>query len=144
MTIVTIIDNSNKDNSVWWGDLTWPKKTFAMLWHLRHWLQYRQLRTSIHDDLCYLTINCDTGQHSQFLRCLKILKHVFLAALFFETHIVSFCVFSLQVKQLWAKIGLLNWPVAQICSKWDIFQAGKLKTTSMSLLWTRNRDKNQL
>ena len=26
MTIVTIIDNSNKDNSVWWGDLTWPKK----------------------------------------------------------------------------------------------------------------------
>ena len=31
-----------------------------------------------------------------------------------------------------------------ICSKWDIFQAGKLKTTSMSLLWTRNRDKNQL
>ena len=24
--IVTIIDNSNKDNSAWWGDLTWPKK----------------------------------------------------------------------------------------------------------------------
>ena len=23
----------------------------------------------IHDNLCYLTINCDTGQHSQFLRC---------------------------------------------------------------------------
>ena len=24
----------------------------------------------VHDNLCYLTINCDTGQHSQFLRCL--------------------------------------------------------------------------
>ena len=39
------------------------------LWYLRHWLQYRQLRTWFHDNLCYLTINCDTGQHSQFLRC---------------------------------------------------------------------------
>ena len=39
------------------------------LWHLRHWLQYWQLRTWIHDNLCCLTINCDTGQHSQFLRC---------------------------------------------------------------------------
>ena len=50
-----------------WPDLT--KKNFAMLWHLRHWLQYRQSRTWIHDNLCYLTINCDTGQHSQFLQC---------------------------------------------------------------------------
>ena len=40
------------------------------LWHLRHWLKYWQLRTWNHDNLCYLTINCDTGQHSQFLRCL--------------------------------------------------------------------------
>ena len=39
------------------------------LWHLRHWLQFWQLRTWIHDNLCHLTINCDTGQHSQFLRC---------------------------------------------------------------------------
>ena len=37
--------------------------------HLRHWLQFWQLRTRIHDNLWYLTINCDTGQHSQFLRC---------------------------------------------------------------------------
>ena len=28
-----------------------------------------QLRTWIHDNLCYLTSNCDTGQHSRFLRC---------------------------------------------------------------------------
>ena len=34
------------------------------LWHLRHWLQFWQLRTWIHDNLCYLTINCDTGKHS--------------------------------------------------------------------------------
>ena len=37
---------------------------------LRHWLQFWQLRTWIHDNLCYLTIKSDTGQHSQFLRCL--------------------------------------------------------------------------
>ena len=39
------------------------------LWHLRHWLQHWQLRTWNHENLCYLTINCDTVQHSQFLRC---------------------------------------------------------------------------
>ena len=38
-------------------------------------LQYWKLRTWINDNLCYLTINCDTGQHSQFLRCLKVLSH---------------------------------------------------------------------
>ena len=38
---------------------------------LRHWLQYWQLRTWINDNICYLTINCDTGQHSQFLGCLS-------------------------------------------------------------------------
>ena len=36
---------------------------------LRHWLQFWQLRTWIHDNLCYLTIKSDPGQHSQFLRC---------------------------------------------------------------------------
>ena len=39
------------------------------LWHLRHWLQFWRLRTWIHDNLCYLTIKSDIGQHSQFLRC---------------------------------------------------------------------------
>ena len=28
------------------------------------------------DNLCYLTINCDTGQHSQFLRCFNTLSQV--------------------------------------------------------------------
>ena len=59
-----------------WPDLT--KKTFAMLWHLRHWLQYSQLRTWIHDNLCYLTINCDTGQHLQFLRCFTITSQIYI------------------------------------------------------------------
>ena len=40
------------------------------LWHLRHWLQFWQLRPWIHDDLCYLTIKSDTGQHLKFLQCL--------------------------------------------------------------------------
>ena len=46
-----------------------PKSNPRDLWHLRHWLQFWQLRTWIYDNLCDLTINCDTGQHSQFLRC---------------------------------------------------------------------------
>ena len=36
--------------------------------HLVHWLHYWHLRTWIHDNLCYLTIKSDSGQHSQFLR----------------------------------------------------------------------------
>ena len=39
------------------------------LWHSIHWLQSWQLRTWIHDNPCYLTFNCGTGKHSQFLRC---------------------------------------------------------------------------
>ena len=42
------------------------------LWHLRHWLHSWQLKTWIHDNLCYLTIKSDTRQHSGFLRCLYI------------------------------------------------------------------------
>ena len=37
--------------------------------HLRHWLQFWQLGNWIHDNLWYLTIKSDSGQHSQFLRC---------------------------------------------------------------------------
>ena len=70
-----------------WGHTTWSKKgqwqrqihlksTKCLKGHklwlvpLRHWLHFWQLRTWIHDNLCYLTIKSDTGQHSQFLRCL--------------------------------------------------------------------------
>ena len=49
-----------------------PKK------HLRHWLQFWQLKTWIHDNIIDLTIKCNTGQHSKFLRrfskvCFEIL-----------------------------------------------------------------------
>ena len=40
--------------------------TFATL--IRYW----QLRTWINDNLSYLTINCDTVQHSQFSWCFKL------------------------------------------------------------------------
>ena len=67
-TILTIDDIfHNSDNCFCHFD-NW-KDNPGDLWHLRHWLQFWQLRTWIHDNLCYLTINCDTGQHSQFLRC---------------------------------------------------------------------------
>ena len=65
MTIYNNLDNS--DNCFCHFD-NW-KDNPGDLWHLRHWLQFWQLRTWIHDSFCYLTINCDTGQHSQYLRC---------------------------------------------------------------------------
>ena len=40
------------------------------LWHLRHWLQFWQLKAWTRDNLCYLSIKNDTGQHSQCLQCL--------------------------------------------------------------------------
>ena len=62
---------TNFDDNFWWHFLmTIFDDLFSTcdFWYLRHWLQYWQLRTWFHDNLCYLTINCDTGQHSQFLR----------------------------------------------------------------------------
>ena len=44
----------------------------AELWHLRHWLQFWQLRTWIHHNLCDLPFRSDTGQYLQFLRCLFV------------------------------------------------------------------------
>ena len=41
------------------------------LWLLKHWSQFWRLRNWIYDNLCYLTIKSDTGQHSQFLQCFK-------------------------------------------------------------------------
>ena len=46
------------------------------LWHLRHWLQFWQLRTWIHENLCYLTINCDTGQHRNSCDVLSYLTKI--------------------------------------------------------------------
>ena len=58
----------DKDNDI---DKDNDKNNPRDLCYLRHWLQFRQLRTWIHDNLCCLTIKSDTGQHSQFLRCLN-------------------------------------------------------------------------
>ena len=60
-------DPPNWDN--WDNFWQFWKDSPGDLWHLRHWLQFWQLRTWMHDNLWYQTINCDTGQHSQFLRC---------------------------------------------------------------------------
>ena len=74
--LTTIDDNfHNSDNCFCHFD-NW-KDNPGDLWHLRHWLQFWQLRTWIHDNLCYLTVNCDTGQHSQFLRCLVWLNQIY-------------------------------------------------------------------
>ena len=75
--ILTIFDNVGQsltsfDNFVCESFDYNDKDNPSDLWHLRHWLQFWQLRTWIHDNLCYLTIKSDTGQHSQFLRCLLL------------------------------------------------------------------------
>ena len=54
-----------------------------MAFETLHWLQFWQLRTWIHDNLWDLTFKSDTGQHSQFLRCLSYCHdrlYVFLSA----------------------------------------------------------------
>ena len=51
---LTIFDNFDSFWKFW-------KDSPGGLWHwLRHWLQFWQLRTWIHDNHCYMTINCDT------------------------------------------------------------------------------------
>ena len=45
-------------------DLNKSSVFYVMMPYLRHWLQFWQLRTWIHDNLCDLTIKSDTGQHS--------------------------------------------------------------------------------
>ena len=50
-------------------------KTMMNTYEIEVWncCHYRQLRTWVHDNHCYLTIKSDTGQHSQFLRCFLFL-----------------------------------------------------------------------
>ena len=77
---------------------------------MRQWLQNWQLRTWINDHLCYLIINCDTGQHLQFLRCLASLSDGWLAdkycrllfvVLSITTLAKSFFNFSLRPQRQW-------------------------------------------
>ena len=77
-------NDKNKDNDKDKDILrTPPKSNPRDLWHLRHWLQLWQLRIWIHDNLSELTINCDTGQHSQFLQCF-LLFLIFLISVRYE------------------------------------------------------------
>ena len=57
----------------------------ADLCQLRHWLQFLQLRTWIHDNFCYLTFKSDSGQHSQFLQCFCIFTFLSLFEWFRNT-----------------------------------------------------------
>lgn len=81
----------------------WPvdNNNTSDLRHLRHWLQFWQLKSWIHDNLCYLEIKSDTGQHSQFLRCFTLFapqrhqNHLCLLLLLFPSQIqpVEVCPF---------------------------------------------------
>ena len=72
------------------------------LWHLRHWLQ---LRTWIHGNHCYLTINCDTGQHSQFLQCLQnSIKNILIFHFFDKIQFIK-CIKNVGILE---KVGWRN------------------------------------
>ena len=81
---------------------------------MRHWLQYWQLRTWINDNLCYLTINCDTGQHSQFLRCFwyifVLTKQLCIKTVFNPLHKVSLHTYMTDMKHFYEGYQiLLRW-----------------------------------
>jgi hypothetical protein len=74
--------NHTYSESLWWKLFKNHKRTQRQIQRQRQWqtqwqkqsqrlvtLQFWQLRTWIHDNLCCLSIKSDTGQHSQFLRC---------------------------------------------------------------------------
>ena len=64
-------------------------------------------RTWIHDNLCYLPINCNTGQHSQFLRCFihtsaSLLEH-YISEKSQHLHL------NLSAKSTYIKIAYFQW-----------------------------------
>ena len=112
-----------------------PKRSYHRdLRHLRHWLQYWQLRTWIHDNTCYLAINCDTGQHSEFLRC-------FYWCLPFNTPKIKFvqlCVWNMTWQYISSprpvKPGLKNRETTQGTS-WIMFWPTSQLRKMTLLLW---------
>ena len=56
--------SSETKNGIMWEQF--PRGNFRDLWHLRHWLQFWQLRTWIRDNYCYLTIKSDSGHWTAF------------------------------------------------------------------------------
>ena len=100
------------------------------LWHLRHWLQFWQLRTWIHENLCYLTIKSDSGQHSQYCNVFGS-GHVF-SSLWTNVSKVTKLLFKLKYQHWWDRyfddfhiqsMYLLNENIARIanavhCHSW--------------------------
>ena len=88
----------------------------ADLWQLRHWLQFLQLRTWIHDNLCYLTIKSDTGQHSQFLRCFQKRKKKNYSSYIRNTSCSSYIYYSVYLRNI---TGLDSLILAFWFKEWD-------------------------
>ena len=65
-------------------------------------------RTWIHDNLCYLKINCDTGQHSHFLRCFYTLRK----KLYFKLKL-PVSIFVCTHLCCWMWIHVLKWKVTK-------------------------------
>ena len=86
------------------------------MWQLRHWLQFLQLRTRIHDNLCYLTIKSDTGQHSQFLRCFTVESSLFTHPTSHQVPLLHCrCAFNVDVWKYWFPESLFDLPSPLPC-----------------------------
>ena len=59
------------------------------LWHLRHWLQFFQLKNLIDINLRGLRIESDSGQHFQFLQCLFVNVKCSIIANLLSCHLLS-------------------------------------------------------
>ena len=119
-----------------------PKSNSRDLWHLRHWLQFWQLRTWI--------INCDTGQHLQFLRCLYQVFAAFYLGWELDAGCADCCLIRWQQLILWwlpnhtPRLIHLNqlWPFLILGLGLDqpyhlsLLSVGKIHFGNINLNWT--------
>ena len=89
------------------------------MWQLRHWLQFLQLRTLIHDNLCYLTIKSDSGQHSQFLRCFDNFPLLVSRQIWLDTFFYSKSLSNTNLYSIWTPFLRLK---GKACLLWSIFE----------------------
>ena len=102
------------------------------------------MRNWIHDNLCYLTIKSDTGQHSQFLRCFISMSS--LKSLWYEIFRclgwwkLNFCLESTLGMCFWVWLDLwrLIWETVSNCS--ILLEASYLHSCFITMNWNLSQD----
>ena len=114
-------------------DLT-QKGNFGDLWHLRHWLQFLQSRTWIHDNLCYLTIKSDSVLEWQWtaFAILAMILHILKTAFDHPTPHLD----NMYVQNVWLLFCLQIVRIVHLC--WGLKQAS---TTEEPPVW-RDQERN--